>query len=64
MEKKFETTYGDVTIRDCVIDTDGTNLEEGISVKLDNDLLAEIVGMSTDEFENVLSVENLVEALL
>ncbi len=37
MTQTFENTkFGDVTVRNIMIDTDGTNLEEGIEIKVDN----------------------------
>jgi hypothetical protein len=44
MEKTFETIYGKVTLRTAMIDTDGTNLSEGIEIKVNGKLQAEVLG--------------------
>lgn len=57
MEKTFDTDYGEALVRNVMLD-DGTNLEEGIEIKV-NDHLIEIPGWRdldelTDEQVNQL----------
>lgn len=51
MKKTFKTTWGLVKVRDAMIDTDGTNLEEGVEVHLDGELLAGTVGITVSELK-------------
>jgi hypothetical protein len=63
MKKTFETVYGLVEVRDAMIDTDGTNLEEGVDVRLDGEPLAGTVGITVAELnkDNIHSfTSNLV----
>lgn len=54
--------YGYVTVRDVMIDTDGTNLESGIEILDEMDFpICEVIGYSTDELENN---SELVEELI
>lgn len=62
MEKTFETKFGEITLRDVMIDTDGTNLESGIEVKLDGEVIGELIDLEFDEDTTVEEVEEMVEA--
>ena len=61
MTKTFNCTYGEVTVRTAMFDTDGTNLEEGIEVKGDEIGLIEVYGyydvneMTNEDVEIIIS---------
>ena len=48
MEKKFDTVYGEVKLRKAMIDTDGTNLADGIEIKINDKLKGEVLDMHID----------------
>ena len=49
----YTANYGLVTVIDVMVDPDGTNLAEGINIRNKNGkLLAEIVGVSSDDVTN------------
>lgn len=49
----YTESYGLVTIKDAMIDGDGTCLEEGVDILDESgDLLCELVGYSTDGLED------------
>jgi len=54
MRQKFTTKYGEVEVKSCIIDLDGTNMEEGITINSCDDTF--------DSFELVcqLDIENLI----
>lgn len=52
MEKTFDTNLGKVTLRGAMIDTDGTNLADGIEVKIDNKLIGEVLDTTFGEVED------------
>jgi len=62
MTRTFEnTSFGDVEVRNVMIDLDGTNLEEGLEITVDNvEKPIEVYGyydveeMTTDELEDLL----------
>lgn len=60
MEKVFDTKYGEVTVRNAMFDTDGTNLDEGIELKGDEIGLMEVYGyrdiedMTEEEVEIII----------
>jgi len=57
MEIQVELSTGIIVdVRDVVIDTDGTNLADGIEIHSDDELVGDIVGYST-------SSENLSEII-
>ena len=54
MEITFESKrFGEVTIRDCMLETNGTNLEEGIEVKVDGELMTENFRYRASSFEDI-----------
>lgn len=57
MTKSFDTKYGIVKIRPAMFDIDGTNLEEGIEVKLDDVLIGEVFGYSFNQVEDMTIAE-------
>lgn len=52
MEKTVETKFGEITLRDAILDMDGTNLEDGLEVKLDGEYLAEFAGKRVSDFND------------
>lgn len=64
MTKVIETQFGKVTLRNVMIDLDGTNLESGISLSFNEDVFAEISGYSIDDFgndkEDIILLEQLI----
>ena len=71
-EIKTETKFGEVIIRDCILESNvnRTNLDEGIEIKLDDSYLAEMFNRSTSDFlndddePNIEKIEKLIESLL
>jgi len=64
MEKTFDTKFGEILLRKAMIDTDGTNLESGIEIKLDDELIGEVLGSSfdfEDEDTTIEEIEDFVE---
>jgi hypothetical protein len=66
MESTLETQYGTVVIRNAMLDTDGTNLADGIEIKLDGVLIGEVIGQRFDkddyeEEEAIAKAEYLIE---
>lgn len=57
--KTFETSIGEVTVKDAMIDLDGTNLEEGIVIRLEDESTIEILGFNEDSIDKD-TVESLV----
>lgn len=62
MEITIKTIYGEAKVRDCMIDLDGKNLEEGVEVSIDGVLIAEVLGQSTDDI-NKLPIEEFETVL-
>ena len=58
--KKLETKYGEVKLRVVMIDIDGTNLEEGIEVSLNGELLGQVIEIDFDDL-TIADVEEIVE---
>lgn len=59
-----ETKWGTVTMNHAMLDTDGTNLEDGIEIRLDGELIGEAVGYTSstlESFETVEDVEKFVD---
>jgi hypothetical protein len=61
MEYKFDTKYGEVTLRNAMIDIDGTNLEEGVELYLDGEYVNDMAGfgITIDEETTVEKAEEL-----
>jgi hypothetical protein len=54
MTKKVETSIGEVELRNAMIDIDGTNLEEGVEIVQDGDVINEWLGyIDLDDEEEV-----------
>ncbi len=64
MENTFDTIHGKAVIKDVMIDTDGTNLADGVEIKIDGVVIAEIVGKSAEELNRlpVDEIEDLIES--
>ena len=64
MKKEIYTdNYGIVTIKDVVIDIDGTNLEDGIDIlNEDGELLAEIAGVYADDVTDGDDAEKFIDS--
>lgn len=61
MEKTFETSQGEVTVRNAMFDIDGTNLEEGLEIKGEEIGLIEVFGYRDIDGLTVDDVEKLIE---
>jgi hypothetical protein len=63
MTKTFNTKYGIATLRFAMFDINGTDLVEGIEVKLDDVLIGEVYGFSFDQIEDmsISEVENFID---
>jgi len=63
MKVTKETFYGTVEFSTAVFDLDGTNLEEGVEVRINDELVGELVGESLSRFEEMSDeeVEKFVE---
>jgi hypothetical protein len=57
MEKTWNTNLGEVTLRGAMIDTDGTNLADGIEVKVDGKLVGEVLDMTFSQVEDMTDDE-------
>ena len=62
MEKTFETKYGSVSLRGAMIDVNGTDLVEGVEIKLEGELVGEVLGRGFSDVEDmsVADVEEFV----
>ncbi|MEK6829803.1 MAG: hypothetical protein AABY15_06815 [Nanoarchaeota archaeon] len=63
MEKTFDTKFGEISLRGAMIDVDGTNLADGVEIKLDDKLIGEAVGITFGQVEDMTieEVEEFVE---
>ncbi len=62
MTQTFDTNFGEVEVRNIMIDLDGTNLEEGIEITVPNvKQPIEIYGYRSVEDMTVNEVEELLE---
>ena len=57
MTRTLETKFGEITLRSAMLDIDGTNLEEGIEVKLDGEIIGEVIGGNIYEIEEMSTKE-------
>ena len=62
MEKKFETKYGEITLRGAMIDINGTDLCDGVEIKLDDELIGETTSSTFSHVEDLETEE--VEAFV
>jgi len=61
MYAAFETSHGLVTVKNAMLDLDGTNLEEGIEIIGEHVELIELVGYRSVEDMTIEEVETLIE---
>lgn len=64
MTKVIKTQFGEVTLRNIMSDLGNTNLESGISLSFNEEVFAEIVGYSIDDFGNDNEDLTLIEELI
>lgn len=62
MQKTFDTAIGEVTLRGAMIDINGTDLVSGVEIKLDGELIGEVLGVSFYQVEDMSTKE--VEAFV
>jgi hypothetical protein len=60
MKRNFETKFGTITLQNAMFDIDGTNLEEGVEIKLDGDLIGEAYGYF-DFGDDDITIEEIEE---
>jgi len=54
MTKTVDTTTGEITLRNAMIDSDGTNLLEGVEISQDGEVIFEWIGyIDLDDEEEV-----------
>lgn len=64
MKRNFKTNYGDVSVRDIVIDMDGTNLIDGVEItSSDCNIMFEAGGYSAENMDTE-KLEHLIEGEL
>lgn len=59
MKKRFDTSYGEVVVSFAMIDTNGTDLCEGVDFNLDGKFIGDAVGISL----NGITKNNIEELL-
>jgi hypothetical protein len=61
-----QTKYGVVQLRVAMIDINGTDLCEGIEVKLDDELIGEVFNVQSDYIDelSIEEVEEIVEGII
>lgn len=58
---KFDTKYGEITIRDAMLDVNGTDLVDGIVINLNDYYAGELANVIVNEETTVEEVEKLYE---
>jgi len=53
MSHKRNTKFGEVEFSIAMFDLDGTNLEEGVEVRLDGELIKELYGSRVERFDEM-----------
>ena len=63
MEKKFDTVFGELTVRGAMLDVNGTDLCDGVEFKIDGELVGETTSVTFSEVKdmNDNEIEELVE---
>lgn len=63
MEKKFDTVFGELTVRGAMLDVNGTDLCDGVEFKIDGELVGETTSVTFSQVEdmNDNEIEELVE---
>ena len=49
---KVNTNYGEVTVRDAMLNRDETHLDEGVELKLNDKVVCRLFGFSAESFED------------
>lgn len=64
MNAKIDTIFGDAVVNDVMIDTDGTNLADGVEIKINGVVIAEIIGKTAEELKKlpVQEFEDLIDS--
>lgn len=58
-----DTKFGEVKISTAMFDLDGTTLQEGIEIRIDNELVLELFDYTESDF-NVMSIEEIENLLI
>lgn len=58
----FTPNYGEVTVKDVMIETDDTNLEDGINIIGDGIKVETMSYSASDLVDNVCRVEDIIES--
>jgi hypothetical protein len=61
LKNGVETKWGKIIIRDVVFDMDGTNLEDGLDIRLDGEVVGKAIGLTSRNFENMNELEEFIE---
>lgn len=64
MTKLIKTRFGEIKICDVTLNLNGSTLDNGISLSLNEDVFAEIIGCSAaefGEFEDLVLLEDLIK---
>lgn len=66
MTKTFTTKHGEVTVQGAMIDTNGTDLVDGVEIKLDGELIGELTDTTFSYVEDyeVEEIEAIVERFI
>jgi len=58
-----DTKFGEVKISTAMFDLDGTTLQEGIEIRIDNELVLELFDYTESDF-NVMIIEEIENLLI
>lgn len=63
MEKTFDTKFGEVSLRGAMLDINGTDLVEGVEIKIEGVLSGEVAGRAFSSVSDmsIKEVEKFVE---
>ena len=56
-----DTFHGMITMNHAMIDVDGTNLEDGLEIRVDGKVVGEALGFTSSKIESFESVEEIEE---
>jgi len=60
MEKTFDTKFGQILLRNAMIESEnGTDLNDGIEIKLDDELVGEVINFNFDFMDEDTSMEDV-----
>lgn len=61
MEKKFNTIFGVVQVRDIMVDLDGTNLTDGVEITSEDfEIQLEVAGHTTETI-NETNLQDIID---